>query len=38
MLKLEQLRPGAAPRGIVPDAMVVVVSVQWFESEALELT
>ena len=25
-------------RGIVPDAMVVVVSVQWFGSEALELT
>jgi len=35
MLKLEQLQPGAAVRGIVPDAMVIVVSVQWFGSEAL---
>src|SRR5207253_2039030 len=38
MIKLEQLQPGAAVRGIVPDAMVVVVSVQWFGSDALELT
>src|SRR3954453_16183186 len=38
MIKLEQLQPGAALRGIVPDAMVTVVSVQWFGSEALELT
>ncbi len=38
MIKLEQLQPNAAVRGIVPDAMVVVVSVQWFGSEALELT
>ncbi len=38
MIKLEQLQPNAAVRGIVPDAMVVVVSVQWFGSEALKLT
>ena len=38
MIKLEELQPGAAVRGIIPDAMVVVVSVQWFGSEALELT
>src|SRR5271163_3096403 len=38
MTKLEQLQPNAAVRGIVPDAMVVVVNVQWFGSEALELT
>ncbi len=38
MITLEQLQPGAALRGIIPDAMVVVVSVQWFGSEALELT
>src|SRR4051795_1768297 len=38
MIKLEQLQPGAAVRGIVPDALVVVVSVQWFGSAALELT
>jgi hypothetical protein len=38
LIKLEQLQPNAAVRGIVQDAMVVVVSVQWFGSEALELT
>jgi SNF2 family DNA or RNA helicase len=37
MIKLEQLQPRAAVRGVLPDAMVVVVSVQWFGSEALEL-
>ncbi|WP_018989141.1 helicase-related protein [Aromatoleum toluclasticum] len=38
MMKLEQLQPSAAVRGIVPDALVTVVNVQWFGSEALELT
>ncbi len=38
MCKLEDLRPKAAIRGIVPDASVTVVSTQWFGSEALELT
>jgi SNF2 family DNA or RNA helicase len=38
MIKLEQLQPKAVLRGVVPDALVVVVSVQWFGSEALELT
>jgi SNF2 family DNA or RNA helicase len=38
MMKLEQLQPKAVVRGIVPDALVVVVNVQWFGSEALELT
>jgi SNF2 family DNA or RNA helicase len=37
-LKLEQLQVHASIRGIVPDALVTVVSVQWFGSEALELT
>jgi hypothetical protein len=37
-MKLEQIQPNAALRGIVPDAMVTVVGVQWFGSEALELT
>ena len=36
--RLEDLRPNAAVRGILPDALVTVVSVQWFGSEALELT
>ncbi len=38
MMKLEQLQTNAAVRGIVPDALVAVVSVQWYGSEALELT
>src|SRR5450759_3527011 len=38
MMKLERLTPNAAIRGIVPDALVTVVSIQWFGSEALELT
>ena len=38
MIKLEDLQPNAAVRGILPDALVTVVSVQWFGSEALELT
>ncbi|HRE85956.1 MAG TPA: helicase-related protein [Accumulibacter sp.] len=37
-MKLEQLQTNAAIRGIVPDALVIVVSVQWFGSEALEMT
>jgi len=36
--QLEQLLPNAAVRGILPDALVTVVSTQWFGSEALELT
>ena len=38
MMTLEQLQTNAALRGIVPDALVTVVNVQWFGSEALELT
>lgn len=38
MTKLEDLRPNAAVRGILPDALVTVVNVQWFGSEAIELT
>lgn len=37
-MRLEGLQPNAAIRGILPDALVTVVSVQWFGSEALELT
>ena len=36
--KLEDLQPNAAVRGILPDALVTVVNVTWFGSEALELT
>jgi len=38
MIHLEDLLPHAAVRGILPDQVVTVVSVQWFGSEALELT
>jgi hypothetical protein len=38
MTKLEDLRPTAVVRGILPDGLVTAVSVQWFGSEALELT
>ncbi len=38
MMRLEDLQPNAAVRGILPDSLVSVVSVQWFGSEALELT
>lgn len=37
-MNLEQILPNAAIRGIIPDALVTVVNVQWFGSEALELT
>src|ERR1700687_5002008 len=38
MMRLEDLHPTAAVRGILPDQIVTVVSVQWFGSESLELT
>lgn len=37
-MTLEDLTPGASIRGILPDSLVLVVQVQWFGSEALELT
>jgi len=38
VIKLEDLQPSAAVRGLLPDGLVTVVNVQWFGSEALELT
>src|SRR5437588_461589 len=38
MTRLEDLQPTAAVWGILPEHLVTVVSVQWFGSEALELT
>jgi len=38
MSRLEDLTPNTAVRGILPDALGTVVNVQWFGSEALELT
>ena len=37
-MTLEDLQPNAAVRGILTDGLVVVVSVQWFGSQAIELT
>jgi SNF2 family DNA or RNA helicase len=36
--KLEDIKPGVALAGVLGDSQVGVVSVQWFGSEALELT
>ena len=38
MAHLEDLTPNASVRGILPNGLVAVVSVQWHGSEALELT
>ena len=37
-MTLEDLQPRCAVRGVHPEGVVTVVSVQWFGSEALELT
>ena len=37
-MRLEDLQPQCTARGIHPDGVVTVVNVQWFGSEALELT
>ena len=37
-MKLDDLTPNTSIRGILPDTLVTVVNVQWFGSEALELT
>jgi SNF2 family DNA or RNA helicase len=37
-LRLEQLTPGCAVRGLLPSGVVTVVSAQWFGTEGLELT
>jgi SNF2 family DNA or RNA helicase len=38
MTRLEDLQPQAAVRGILADSLVTIVNVQWFGSNALELT
>lgn len=38
MSRLEDLKPNASIKGILPNGLVTVVSVQWHGSEALELT
>ena len=37
-MRLEDLQPNASVKGILPDSLVTVVNVQWYGSEALELT
>ena len=38
MAALSDLRPSTTVRGIAPSGLVTVVSVQWYGSDALELT
>jgi SNF2 family DNA or RNA helicase len=38
MIRLDDLTPGASLRGILPDSLVTIVAVQWYGSDALELT
>ena len=38
MSKLEALLPNSTVKGILPDSLVTVVTIQWFGSSALELT
>lgn len=38
MAVLEDLKPGGSVRGVLPGGAVTVVSVQWFGSDAIELT
>jgi superfamily II DNA or RNA helicase len=38
MNKLEDLRPTATVKGILPDCLITVVNVQWYGSTAVELT
>src|SRR5258708_4044940 len=38
MSRLEEITPGSAIKGILPDAVVTAINAQWFGSEALELT
>ena len=37
-MRLEDLQPNASVQGVLPNNQVTVVNVQWFGSEALELT
>lgn len=38
MAVLEDLKPGGSIRGVLPNGVVTVVNVQWFGSDAIELT
>lgn len=36
-MRLDDLKPNASVRGILPDELITVVNVQWYGSEALAL-
>jgi len=38
MMRLEDLQPNTAVRGLLPDCLITVVSVQWFGSEAHKMS
>ena len=38
MAGLEELQPSASVRGIIPDGLATVVNVEWYGSDAVELT
>jgi hypothetical protein len=38
MTTLEDLKPGAAVRGILPEALVTVLGAKWFGDNVIELT
>ena len=38
MAVLEELQPSASVRGIIPDGLATVVNVEWYGSDAVELT
>lgn len=38
MARLEDLKKGAAVRGVLPDCLITVVDVKWYGSAAIELT
>ena len=37
MMRLEDLKPNTAVKGLLPDGLVTVVNIQWYGSEGLEL-
>ena len=38
MSKLEELKQNASVAGILPDSLVTIINIQWFGSDAVEIT
>jgi len=38
MSKLEEIKPNASVAGILPDSLVTVINIQWFGTDAVEIT